>query len=83
MTKYLHTQCVLSSVFTVTSKFDEQPDKHHLWFKNYEDSVKSNPFIAKRSLSYVTIKGSLIHWIFYPFNEILLFMNSQKAVSIT
>ena len=49
--------------------FHEQPDKHHLWFKNYEASVKSNPFMAKKSLSYVPIKGSLNHWIFYPLNE--------------
>ena len=60
----------------------DQPDKIHLWFKNYEAGVKSNPFMAKKSLSYVPIKGSLIHWIFYPLNEILLFMMGQKAVSM-
>ena len=58
----------------------EQPDKIHLWFKNYEAGVKSNPFMTKKSLSYVPIEGSLNHWIFYSLNEILLFMNSQKTV---
>ena len=48
----------------------EQPDKIHLWFKNYEAGVKSNPFMAKKSLSYVPIKGSLNHWIFYQLNAI-------------